>query len=278
MQGLRSLHDSLPSPRSELRLRTRKMFWELTNKLNAEEFRISFRMNREDFRSFVRIVRPYLERNERMGALRNGVVEPEVRVVIVLRMLAGASDLHLVMLWGVARSTMYQILHDTINVLLDNLPFDNIPTTKEDFIRLAHGFRTSRRYQNPLPNCMGALDGIAIRNTKPRPSDCRDPASYFHRKGLYALPVQAICDATYKFTFASAKCAGPTHDSVAFNVSSYDEKLRKGQLPPGYWIAGDDAYVCDEYIITPLPASVCTPRSVEDAFNFFQSSHRMHIE
>ena len=78
--------------------------------------------------------------------------------------------------------------------------------------------------------------------------------------------------------FYSAKCAGPTHDSVAFSVSSYSAKLRAGDLPEAYWIAADKAYICDNCIVTPVPVSQALPGSDEDAFNFYHSSLRMHIE
>jgi len=45
-----------------------------------------------------------------------------------------------------------------------------------------------------------------------------------------------------------------------------------------YWIAGDDAYECTEHIITPIPKRRAPVGSREDAFNFYQSSLRMHIE
>ena len=90
--------------------------------------------------------------------------------------------------------------------------------------------------------------------------------------------MEAICDAPYRFTFSSAKCAGPTHDSVAFAVSSFAEKLEEEGLPPGYWIAADEACMCDEKVITPIPAADAEPVSPEDGFSFYLSSHRMHIE
>ena len=113
-----------------------------------------------------------------------------------------------------------------------------------------------------------ALDGVSIRIRKPSSLDCVDPASYFHRKGYYAIPVQAIYDSKYKFLFMSEKCPGPTHDLVAFNISSYAEKLHDGLLGQGLWLAADDAYVCTENIITPLSREECMAGSASEAFNF----------
>ena len=270
--------NALPSSRRCLHLRVRRSFWSTTAPLKEEEFRVAFRMKRDYFRNLVDLLRPFIQRDVSMGSLRNGAVEPEVRVAIVLHILAGASDIDLMMLWQVARPTIYQVFHETSEAILKSLPFDDFPRTIPECSFLSHVFHVSRRRNNPLPGCIGALDGIAIRITKPRASDCFDPASYFHRKGFYALPVQAICDSRYRFTFFSAKCAGPTHDSVAFSVSSYANKLRNGLLPYGYWIAADDAYICDENIITPISSANTSVDTPAEAFNFFLSSHRMHIE
>ena len=126
--------------------------------------------------------------------------------------------------------------------------------------------------------CIGALDGIAARIKKPRNQECRDPAGYHHRKGFYAIPLQAICVSNYRLIFKSAKCASPTHDYVALAVSSFDADIQDIGLPNGYWIAADDAYHCDDLIITPVPKNRSPPDSPEDGFKFYMSSYRKHID
>lgn len=76
----------------------------------------------------------------------------------------------------------------------------------------------------------------------------------------------------------SVKCSGPTHDSAAFAVSIYAERLLQGDLPLEYWIAADDVHVPDETVITRLSASQSKPGSPEETFYFFQSSHRLHAK
>lgn len=114
------------------------------------------------------------------------------------------------------------------------------------------GLSCSRPCINPLPGCIEALNRISIDITKPRLTDCSNPAQYFHREGCVPLPVQAICKSRYRFTFFSAKCSGPTHDSVAFSISNYARRLNAGDLPSGYWSVVDDAYVCGENVIMSL--------------------------
>ncbi|CAM9404269.1 unnamed protein product, partial [Ascophyllum nodosum] len=71
-------------------------------------FKGRFRMHHDDFMVLVDHLRPELERNATMGALRNGAVPVEYQVALTLRWLAGASmsegmDGHVI-----ARSTAYQ--------------------------------------------------------------------------------------------------------------------------------------------------------------------------
>jgi DDE superfamily endonuclease len=76
----------------------------------------------------------------------------------------------------------------------------------------------------------------------------------------------------------SGRTAGATHDSLAFSVSALWESLANSSLPDGYWIAGDEAYNCSDSLLTPWPSSVAKTDVAKDAFNFYQSSLRIHIE
>jgi DDE superfamily endonuclease len=60
-------------------------------------------------------------------------------------------------------------------------------------------------------------------------------------------------------------------------MSSLSGLLRsQNWLPAGYWVAADDAYICGERIITPWPGRNLSKE--KDAFNYWQSSARIHIE
>lgn len=51
----------------------------------------------------------------------DGRVEPDISLGITLRILAGASYLDGMMLFGVSRSIFYDVFHHTMHVVLDNL-------------------------------------------------------------------------------------------------------------------------------------------------------------
>ena len=66
----------------------------------------------------------------------------------------------------------------------------------------------------------------------------------------------------------SAICKGSTHDSLAHSVSSLGRYLAAGLLNKDYWVAGDEAYSCDESLLTPFPASMIRGHPFRDAYNF----------
>lgn len=69
---------------------------------------------------------------------------------------------------NIARSTIYKIFETTCNVLLCSLDFDGFPHSEEDCSVKSQQLALSRRCQNPLHGCVGALDGEAVRIRKPR--------------------------------------------------------------------------------------------------------------
>lgn len=127
---------------------------------------------------------------------------------------------------------------------------------------------------NPLPGCVGALDGICIKILNP--SDRFHHSTFYCRKGFYALPVQALVDSSYRFLSFSAICCGSTHDSLAHSVSSLREYLDSGKLQEPFWIAGNEAYMCTNSLVTPVSGNAVG--DFEDGFNFYHYSLRMHVE
>ena len=76
----------------------------------------------------------------------------------------------------------------------------------------------------------------------------------------------------------SAICKGSTHDSLAHSVSSLGRYLAAGLLKKDFWVAGDEAYSCDESLLSPFPASMIRGHPFRDAYYYFQSSLRIHVE
>ena len=85
-----------------------------------------------------------------------------------------------------------------------------------------------------------------------------------------------MLDSNNNFLSYSCRCVGSTHDSLAHAASSLGKYLQNKSLNSEFWIAGDEAHMCTEDLITPVPNSHAS--SEEDALNFFHSSLRMHVE
>jgi DDE superfamily endonuclease len=159
-------------------------------------------------------------------------------------------------------------LDQSLNI---KFPIDNLELLKRSSIGFSRG-------RSPLTGCAGALDGIAIKIFEPCAADAANPATYYNKKGLFSLCIQAVFDFDYMLTFVSSQCRGSTHDSVAFAVSGLAGILNcgTGGLPSGYWIAADDAYCCRGRLMTPWPGRRLSME--RDCFSYWQSSAHIHIE
>lgn len=109
-------------------------------------------MRRCAFSIFLGRLRPYLVRNNEMASRSSGgAVQPEVRLAITLRMLAGGSYIDQMMCWGVGRSMTFRVFLDNIKVIKDGLVMPGIALESENELqRLACGFQGSRHRENPL--------------------------------------------------------------------------------------------------------------------------------
>jgi len=159
-----------------------------------------------------------------------------------------------------------------VDPLWNNIHF---PSTPAEFA--AKGELFSRGGRNPLRGCVSAIDGIALRICRPRVSEVPKPSSYWTRKGFVAINVQAAVGGDYRVHFLSTVTAGSCHDSTAFSASGLAEMLaRDDGLPGGYWVAGDDAYIAGERLLTPWPETNL-PRD-KDSYNYYHRSSCTFVE
>jgi len=174
----------------------------------------------------------------------------------------------------VVKSTFYEVFRATRGYIDSLWKLPGLPETYCGLKKLAVDFQRTRSPPSPLPGCAGALDGICIKIRKP--DNYQLPVTYYCREGFYVLPVQALVDSSYRFRCFSALCRGSTHDSFAHAVSALGRYLEEGKLDGEFWIAGDEAYICTESLITPVPSTQA--KDAEYSLTFHHSSLRMHIE
>lgn len=250
-------------------------FADITRALDPLVFQKSYRMSQQCFEQLLRDVHDLIDKPYKASTdYRRSTVPSDIRLAITLRLLAGASYLDLMLAYQVGEETIRDIFQNTCDGLMARLRLKGFPKSQAGLRSIARQFQTSRKDVSPLSGCVGALDGICIKIKKPEPEE--NPAMFFSRKGFYAIPVQALVDSNYIFRFCSAVCTGATHDSLAFSVSGLRRELEKGILGSVFYIVGDEAYICTDYLITPVPMS--RTDTDEDNFNFFLSSLRMHVE
>ena len=144
---------------------------------------------------------------------------------------------------------------------------------------VSNGF--SIRSNGLLVGAIGAIDGWLVRIVKPSmyKDGQQNPTSFYSRKGFYALNVQCIVDHQKKVRWVSYSHKGASHDSSYFRDTELYNKLNNMNdvlYEHVSFILGDSAYTLESFLLCPYLQP--TPKSAEDAFNFYHSSARITVE
>ncbi|CAN0179766.1 unnamed protein product, partial [Ectocarpus fasciculatus] len=271
-------------------------------------FRRRFRMDYTDFMALADILRPKLQRDEKMGALRNGSIPVEFQLAMTLRFLAGGSVFEVMDSNVIARSTAYAIVHRVIDAINQTRQLDCKWPVGDDAEAQAELYRR-RSTNGVIRRCVGAMDGLFVRMLQPTLKRHAVPGSFYsgHKKAFGmnfqvrddtgrthvvacrhifiqqlspaapTIPVSVvfgICNARYEIIAWTMNCPGSQNDRTAFKHSGFDALLSK--MPPDCFIVGDAAYPASNRVLVPYPGTALT-RS-QDAYNFYQSQARISIE
>ena len=211
-----------------------------------------------------------------------GIVSGEVKVAVMLRVMAGASYLDLLLTYGISTASVYSVFHEANGWILTTFQFPLvtwvISKDEQALNTVAEGFSSASG--GIFQKCIGALDGVAVKIKCPPVSELiGDPGNYFCRKGFYALNVQAICDKSRRVLWLSTGHKGSTHDSTAFMETQLFKILDEHSdwlNEKGYFLVGDSAFPLMGHLL--VPHADAKPLSPEDAFNFWLSNSRIQIE
>jgi hypothetical protein len=108
-----------------------------------------------------------LTRDEMMAARSSaGRVEPAINLALTIRILSGASYLDMMMLFQIAKSTVYETFHSTIASITKRLAIPGLPSAHGELQRIAQDFEISRQPLNPPQGGVGSVDGICIEIQK----------------------------------------------------------------------------------------------------------------
>ena len=261
----------------------RRTFGMITDHWSSRKFKRNFRMCRTFFSILLEQIRSKISTYtsdedqlllEAQDHIRRRTTQASTKLAVFLRVMAGGEHEDVANVFDVGSSTVRVILDECLHALENVLEFQPFPRTAAEFKESAVRFACSRSFNNPLPGCIAALDGIAIALARPR--RIYNPSLFYNRKGYYAIPVQAMVDSDCRFLCISILCVGSTHDSLAFDVSHMARYILEGYIPIGPWVSADEAYSGGEIILVPFRGQILT--LYLDGFNFYHSSHRVHIE
>jgi hypothetical protein len=210
-------------------------------------------------------------------ACKNGEITTPVMLAITLRYLAGASYIDVYQHFGLSIGSFYRNIWITINCLnsLAILKFPDPWQDAEALAKLAADFE-ALSYLGLIKHCVGAIDGFIAKIWQPPASDDVQVTAYHcARKDCFGLNVQAVCDAFGRFLWVGVHCPASAHDRQAFQSSGFAQWLRRHTLG-AYYLVGDNAYVCTQYMVTPFKNA--SFGSLEDNTNFYISQLRNIIE
>jgi len=219
-----------------------------------QEWLENFRMSKETFLYICRKLSPQLSRTDTV--LRK-CLSVERRVAVTLWCLATPTDYRTIAhLFGIARSTVCEIVHETCHCIVDTL--------LNEYIRFPSGNSLQNvvdefKSKWGVPQCVGAIDGCHMPISAPNHLH----TDYYNRKGWYSVLIQGVVDAKYRFLDVCVGWPGSVHDARVFALSTlYDEIEHKHILPnntitvsrvqvPLYMI-GDSAYPLKTWLMKPF--------------------------
>lgn len=214
------------------------------------------------------LVDPLLESKVHKQAGFSNTVDSRTKLLITLRLLAGGKYLDLSWPYGDADSTVYSIFDETLTAIEMSLRGNiSFPKTERDCRKEARKFQHLRR--SPIHGIISALDGVAIAIQSPTLEEVPNPRKYLNRKRFYAICVQAVFGADYRFQFLSACHAGSCHDATAYRASKLYGRLTNEDSPLPKWatVVADDAYPNSQRLITPYPGQNLSP--AQDSLNYY---------
>lgn len=260
--------------------------------LDEKMFRRQFRLVREDFFYVLLKISDDLKTNEKQARNSSGSsVTPELKLMITLRILAGASYLDMIH-YRVHVDSVSSIVWDTVKAIHTRIDNIKLASTEAECLRIAKvwaAIQLIRWGQHLTAGTIYAGDGLAIEIGQPSVEELRGrPISIFrNRKGFWALIAQGFCDANTRFAVFDVKWPGNTNDIIAYNMTDICHKAVTGYFPPWATFVLDEAYSsCGGMHLTPFSVHQLKRAKRSEislyykmlSFNNILSSQRITIE
>jgi hypothetical protein len=256
----------------------------IISNLSDEEFKKTFRINRENFEILLGLVNPFMHTaNAEMARRSSGSsISNRAKLYVTLRYLAGASFHDLTSMYQVSKTAIFStdpekgIIWPTIDAILAVPSLQiKLPINDEQYLRAtAEGFN---HYTNGyMFGCVSAIDGWVCRTRKPSLLEVDNIKQYWNRHNCYATVVIAGCDSRCKFNLLSCMCPGSTNDSLAWSWCPQKKVVEGEEWPKDYYVIGDEGFVCTNNFLIPYSGRGIGHE--KDAFNWLLSKMRQCIE
>ena len=239
----------------------------------------NFRMSRETFEYLCQRLHTFLSKK---NTLMRQSLTVQQRVAITLWCLATPTEYRTIAhLFGVARSTVCQVVHETCQAIVDHL--------MSTYVKFPTGNQLKRVTETFLskwgvPQCVGAIDGCHI----PIAAPVGNHTDYYNRKGWYSMILQGVVDANYCFLDIYIGWPGSVHDVRVFVHSPIYKRVTENCLLPNktlsidgvdvpLYFIGDSAYPLQTWLMKPFPQSGILTRDAQQ-YNYRLSRARIVIE
>ncbi|XP_065892383.1 uncharacterized protein [Dysidea avara] len=239
----------------------------------------NFRMSKETFLYICRRLSGVLIRQD---TVMRRSISVQQRVAITLWCLATPAEYRTIShLFGVARSSVCEIVHETCNAIVDVLLKEYIKfPTGRDLDQTVNLFKSKWG----VPQCFGAVDGCHVPISVP----CENHTEYYNRKGWYSMLIQGLADANYCFLDICVGWPGSVHDARVFSHSNLYSKITRGQLLPDkpelisgisvpLFMIGDSAYPLQSWLLKPFQHN-SDLTTQQRTFNYRISRARIVVE
>ena len=184
-------------------------------------------------------------------------ISVEQRLAVTLWCLAAPCEYKTIAhLFGIARSTMCEVVQETCTII--------VQTLLHKYIQFPRGNQLDEDIEGFLtkwgvPQCVGAIDGCHI----PIASPAMNRTDYYNRKGWYSMILQGVVDHSYRFIDINIGWPGSVHDARVFSHSSLYEKITEQDLFPhkpmtvgsvdvSLYLIGDSAYPLQTWLMKPF--------------------------
>ena len=148
-------------------------------------FRSEYRMSPESFRKLVDLVRDDLEPKDkkRNKKMRKTYLDPETKVMMTLRWLAGGQYVAQCHRNGVSKPTVFKAFHQVIKAINSNpnIGVPKWPTTVEECNVVAHGWSKlsgPSESKGLFTTVIGMIDGILISTKSPTKRETNKPDDF----------------------------------------------------------------------------------------------------